>query len=255
MRQATIHPLAQIAADVVIGAHAVVGEGVKIGSGTIVGNGCVLHEDTVIGSGVRIFDNAVLGRVPQRVASMTRKMAQGLEPLVIGDGCVIGACAVLYRGTSIGEATLLGDLATIREECSVGANTVIARLVSINYHTRIGRHVKIMDNTHITGNMLIEDGVFISVLVSTTNDRDMDRRKHAPNDFRGPSILRGASIGASTTILPGIIIGEYAMVGAGSQVYRNVPPRKVVMGVPARVVRDVPADLLPTTAEAMGEMP
>ena len=157
----------------------------------------------------------------------------------------MGACAVLYRGTGIGEATLIGDLASIREECSVGANTVIARLVSINYHTRIGRHVKIMDNTHITGNMLIEDGVFISVLVSTTNDSEMDRRKHTHGDFRGPSILRGASIGASATILPGITIGEYAMVGAGSHVCRNVPPRKVVIGTPARVVRDVPVELLP----------
>lgn len=245
MSSASIHPTAQIAPDVAIGAHVVLGAGVRIGSGSVLGNGCVLHEGTVIGAGVRIFDNSVLGRVPQRVASMTRSLPAQLAPLTIGDGCVVGACAVLYRGTTIGEATLIGDLASIREECSVGANSVIARLVSVNYGARIGRRVKIMDNCHITGNMLIEDGVFISVLVSTTNDNAMDRRHHATGDFSGPRILRGASIGAAATILPGITVGEYAMVGAGAHVCRPVPPRKVVVGSPARVVRDVPAELLP----------
>ncbi len=244
MLRATIHPSAQIASDVVLGEYTVVGEGVKIGSGTIVGTGCVLHNDTIIGRDARLFDNAVIGRVPQRVASMTRAMTTILPPLRIGDGCVVGACAVLYRGTIVGEACLIGDLATIREEVEIGGDSVIARLVSINYNTQIGRRVKIMDNSHITGNMTIEDGVFVSVLVSTTNDKDMDRRKNSEASYNGPTIRRGASIGAAATLLPGVTVGEYAMVGAGAHVYRDVPPRKIAMGSPARVVRDVPADMI-----------
>jgi hypothetical protein len=93
--------------------------------------------------------------------------------------------------------------------------------------------------------MVIEDGVFVSVLVATTNDNSMDRGPHDPAKFGGPVIRRGASIGASAVLLPGVVIGEYAVVGAGAVVTHDVPPRQLVAGNPARVVRAVPAEWLP----------
>ena len=151
----------------------------------------------MLGAGVNVLDTAVLGRRPQGVGCMTRAPRTDLGPLQIGDGCVVGACVVLYRGTTIGRDTLLGDLCSVREECTVGDNSIIARGVTVNYNTRIGSRVKIQDNTHLTGNMVIEDGVFVSVLVSTTNDNSMDRGPHDSSKFGGPIIRRGASIGAA----------------------------------------------------------
>jgi acetyltransferase-like isoleucine patch superfamily enzyme len=245
MAQAVIHPTAQLDHGVTLRENVVIGPGVRIGSGSVIGNGCVLYDDTALGANVTVFDNTVLGRKPQRVGSMTRPPRTDLPPLQIGDGCVVGACVVLYRGTIIGNDTLLGDLASIREECEVGRGCVIARGVTINYQTRILNRVKIMDNTHITGNMVIEDGVFISVNVATTNDNAMDRGPHDPSKFGGPVIKKGASVGASAVLLPGITIGEYAVVGAGAVVSYDVPARKLVVGNPARVVKDVPAEWIP----------
>jgi UDP-2-acetamido-3-amino-2,3-dideoxy-glucuronate N-acetyltransferase len=250
MAQASIHPAAQLAPGVTLRENVVVGAGAKIGEGSVIGNGCVIHDDTVIGAHVNVLDNSVLGRKPQRVGSMTRPPRNDLAPLRIGDGCVIGACVVLYRGTVIGKDTLLGDLCSIREECEVGNSSIVGRGVTVNYSTRIGNRVKIQDNTHITGNMIIEDGVFISTLVATANDNAMDRGPHDPSKFGGPIIRKGASIGAAAVLLPGITVGEYAVVGAGAVVSYDVPARKLVVGNPARVVKDVPAEWIPQDAPA-----
>ena len=244
MSSASIDPSAKLGKGVTLGQNVVVGRNVRIGKGTVVGNGCVIHDATIIGKQVTVFDNTVLGRRPQGVGSMTRRPKKSLPPLRIGDGCVIGACAVLYRGTSIGRETLIGDLASIREECEIGSHTIIARGVTVNYHTRIGNHVKIMDNTHITGNMVIEDRVFISALVSTTNDKTMDRCGHGDAGFGGPVIEQGASIASSVAILPGVRVGAYSLVASGTVVNRNVPACKVIAGAPPRVVGSVPKEWL-----------
>jgi acetyltransferase-like isoleucine patch superfamily enzyme len=102
-----------------------------------------------------------------------------------------------------------------------------------------------MDLTHITGCMVIEDHVFIGPGVMTTNDNSMGRKGHGSLDqIFGPVVRRGAAIGGNCTLLPGVEIGELAIVGVGAVVTRSVPPRVVAMGVPARVIKDVPEDLL-----------
>ena len=241
-----IHPTASVAPDVEIGEYSVIGKNCRIGAGCQICNGVVLHSDTILGCNNTIFDHAVLGRPPKRVGSMTRAVASSLPPLQIKDGCVVGAGVVFYRGTTIGSENLFGDMCSIREQCVIGDHCIIARMVTINYETRIGNHVKVMDNTHLTGNMIIEDGVFISVLVSTTNDNAMDRVKETVGHFGGPIIRRGASVGASAVLLPGVTVGEFAVVASGAVVNRDVPPRKIVAGYPARTVKDVPLEWIPT---------
>ena len=107
----------------------------------------------------------------------------------------------------------------------------------MNYNTEIGDFTKVMDNAHITGNMVIGNHVFISVLVATTNDNTMGKAAYDEN-MRGAVIKDYATVGAAANILPGVTIGESAVVGASALVTKDVPERKVVMGVPARVVRD-----------------
>ncbi|MNH31436.1 dTDP-3-amino-3,6-dideoxy-alpha-D-galactopyranose 3-N-acetyltransferase [compost metagenome] len=82
----------------------------------------------------------------------------------------------------------------------------------------------------------IADDVFIGPNATFTND-PLPRSKAYPNVFQGITISKGASVGANATILPGVLIGEYAMVGAGAVVTRDVPPYAVVVGNPARVIR------------------
>ncbi len=220
-----------------VASSAVIMDGVRFGRNVRIGHGVVIYPFTEIGNDVTVWDGAVLGRPPQGAGNLARQPRDDLPPLRIGDSCVIGACAVVYRGTTVGRNVLIADLASIREECEIGDYVVIARGVTVNYRTRIGHHTKVMDNTHLTGNMVIEDHVFISVLVSSTNDNTMGVHDSGLVP-KGPIVRRGARIGASAVLLPGVEVGAYAVVGAGAVVTRDVPPRKVVMGVPARVVRD-----------------
>ena len=206
-------------------------------------NGAWIAEDTVLGKNVTIFPGAVLGRPPISVQSQIRKTSRSvLPPLIVGDNCVIGAHAVLYRGSVIGKDCLIGDTACIREQVQIGDSCIIAMGVTINYNTNIGSRVKAMDNTHLTGNMVIEDDVFISTHVSTTNDNSMGRESahNLPVELRkrqGPTIRRHATIGQGACILPGVEIGENTIIGANSVVTKKMEPRVLALGVPARVVR------------------
>lgn len=212
------------------------------------GENCTIYEGAIVfpnvklGSNVTIFPGAVVGRPPLSSGATTRQLeVSELLPVEIGDGCVIGSHAVIYMGVKIGHHSMICDTACIREGCEIGNYTLIAMGVTVNYNTKIGDRVKIMDNAHITGNAIIEDDVFISTLVSTTNDNAMGRKPTRGRDWtaKGPTIRRFAVIGQGACVLPGIEIGENAIVGAGAVVTRDVSPRVLVIGVPARVVREL----------------
>jgi len=212
---------------------------VKRGKNCKVYRGAVLFPNVVLGDKVTIFPGAVIGRPP--LSSGATRLAvtwDSLPPVKIGDGCVIGANAVIYADVEVGNNSMVCDTACVREKCRIGSFCVIAQGVTINYNTKIGNYVRIMDNTHITGNMIIEDRVFIGMLVSTANDNLMGRRKES-YEPKGPLIRKFATIGQGSCILPGIEIGENAIVGSNAVVTKDVAPRTVVIGTPARYVRDV----------------
>jgi acetyltransferase-like isoleucine patch superfamily enzyme len=139
----------------------------------------------------------------------------------------------------IGDHTLIGDGASIREETRIGSKTVIGRHVTVNYNTQIGDMVKVQDHSWLAGNMTIEDEVFISGGVGTSNDNALGRAGYHEALSRGPYIARGAAIGVGANILPEVRIGENAIVGAGAVVTRDVPSEMLAMGVPARVIRPI----------------
>lgn len=237
----------RIAQGVSLGRNAVLHEGVVIGAGSRIGCNVVIHPGTCIGEDVTVHDNAVLGRLPQGTRSLRRPPGEGLSPLQIGAGSVIGAGAVLYAGSVLGREVLVGDLASIREACVVGDGTIIGRGVTVNCRATIGSKVKIMDLSHVTADCLIEDEVFISLLVGMANDPTMGRRPSGePGHYRGPVIRRKAAIGAGATLVPGVEIGEGAVVAAGSLVHRNIPAWKSAAGAPVIILGDVadkPQDL------------
>jgi acetyltransferase-like isoleucine patch superfamily enzyme len=130
--------------------------------------------------------------------------------------------------------------------CSIGDNSKIGTFVEIQKNAEIGRNVKVSSHTFICEGVQIEDEVFIGHNVSFINDKypratnaDGTPQTEADWEVVQTVVKRGASIGTSSTILCGVTVGEYAVVGAGSVVTRDVPPYTVVAGNPARVLRPV----------------
>jgi acetyltransferase-like isoleucine patch superfamily enzyme len=222
--------------------NVVVYPGAIIEEDVILGNNVVVHDDVVIRSGTRINDNVVLGRVPQLAGIIQRTPKKNLGRLEIGKNCVIGAGAVLYVGTLIGDDTLIGDLASIREECKIGNHVVIGRGVMLNYNIEIRDRVRVMDSSHFGGDMIVEEDVFIGPHVCSANDNSIGLRSGVIR--KGPHICRGASIGIGAILMAGVTIGEQAIVAAGAVVQKDVPARKIAMGVPAKITGDVPPDLM-----------
>jgi acetyltransferase-like isoleucine patch superfamily enzyme len=217
----------------------VLGEGVVIGEDVEIGANVVIRDGTVVGDGCVIQDNVVLGKQPRLSARSTAKR-DPLPPLVLGAGAAVCSGAVVYAGTTVGPRAIIGDLASVRERCEVGEGAVIGRGVCVENDTRIGARCKVQSNSYITAYSELEDDVFIAPCVTTTNDNFMGRTEERHAQIKGAIIRRGARVGGGVVILPGIEIGEEAFVAAGALVTKDVPGRKLVAGLPAKVWRDVP---------------
>lgn len=238
------HPSAQIGAGTQHGHNTVIHENVRIGENCRIGSGVVIHPDTIIGNQVRIDDNTVVGKLPMKAAASAITREQQLPACVIGDECLIGALAVVYRGCVLRSRVMVADMASVREDVEIGAYTIIGRGVTVENKVRIGQRCKIETEAYITALSEVEDGCFIAPEVTFTNDNFLGRTKERFKYHKGVTLKRGARIGANVTLLPGLTVGEDALVAAGSVVTRDVPPRKIVRGSPARVWRDVPPEQL-----------
>ncbi|MAE23268.1 MAG: dTDP-6-deoxy-3,4-keto-hexulose isomerase [Pseudomonas sp.] len=136
------------------------------------------------------------------------------------------------RGTRIWQYAVVLPGARIGEDCNICAHTLIENDVVL------GDRVTVKSGVFLWDGLRIADDVFIGPNATFAND-PMPRSKHYPEKFLGTHLHRGASIGANATLLPGVSIGEYAMVGAGAVVTKDVPPRTVVVGNPARILRSL----------------
>jgi UDP-2-acetamido-3-amino-2,3-dideoxy-glucuronate N-acetyltransferase len=238
-----IDPSAEIAGDVQLGTYVHIGPGVSIASGSKIGNFVVIHADTTIGANVAISDNAVIGRLPMKAAISTLK-DKDLDPAVIADGCIVGSCAVIYRGSRLGEGVLVADLASVREDVEIGKHTIIGRGASVENHTTVGSYVKVETNAYITAHSVIEDRCFIAPMVTMSNDNFLGRTKERFKYTKGPHLKKGARVGANAVLMPRVVIGEDAVVAAGALVTKDVPARKIVAGVPAGLMKDTPREQL-----------
>jgi len=146
---------------------------------------------------------------------------------------------IIYSGTRVGNNVLFGEYASIREECSIEDNALIAMQVTVNHSTVVGKNSKVMDLTHLTSNMIIEEDVFISVGVTSTNDNKMRIKGKSVGKNSGPYVKKGAKIGTNASLLPGVVVGENSVVGACALVTKDVPKATLVMGIPARVIKEL----------------
>jgi acetyltransferase-like isoleucine patch superfamily enzyme len=205
----------------------------------------IVYPGTVVGEGCKILDYAVVGKQPTLSPRSTAKR-EDLPPLELGPGTIVSTGAVVFAGTTVGERVIVGDQACVRERCTIGDDVVIGRGSLVENDTSVGALTKIQAHAYITAYSLLEENVFIAPCVITTNDNYMGRTEKRHELIKGPTIRRGARVGGGSVLLPGIEVGEEAFIGAGAVVLRDVPPRAVMVGSPARQIRDVPdEELLP----------
>jgi acetyltransferase-like isoleucine patch superfamily enzyme len=203
----------------------------------------IVYPGTVLGEGVKVLENAVVGKQPSLSPRSTAKR-EPLPPTTIGDGTIVSTGAIVFAGSEIGARVILGDQSCVRERVTVGDDVVIGRGSLVENDTTIGAMTKIQAEAYITAYSTLEENVFIAPCVVTTNDNFMGRTEKRHDLIKGPTIRRGARIGGGAILCPAVEIGEEAFVGAGAVVTKDVPPRKVVVGSPARVLRDVPDEEL-----------
>ena len=199
-----------------------------------------VYPGTVFGDGVKVLENAVVGKQPTLSPHSTAKR-EPLPPAVVGDGTIVSTGAILFAGSTVGARVILGDQSCVRERVTIGDDVVVGRGSLIENDTTIGALTKIQANAYITAYSTLEEHVFIAPCVVTTNDNWMGRTDARFGNIKGPTIRRGARVGGGAILCPNIEIGEDAFVGAGAVVTKDVAARTVVVGNPARVLRDVPA--------------
>lgn len=186
-----------------------------------------MNRDNIrLGKGYNIDKGVIIGYYSDRIES---KIVQ------IGKNARIRSGTVIYAGTKIGDNLETGHNVVIREDNIIGDNFQIWSNSIVDYSCRIGNKVKIHCNVYIAQFTEIEDEVFIAPGVSIANEK-YAYPQSSPN-MKGPNIKKGVRIGVNAVILPNLIIGENSLIGAGSVVTKDVPPRAVMGGNPARILK------------------
>ena len=190
-----------------------------------------LFKNVKIGKNCEIGEYAVIGVPP-------RGKKDGELKTVIGDNAVIRSHAVIYAGNKIGNNFQTGHGAMLREENEIGNNVSIGTQSIIEHNVKIGNKVRVHSGAFIPEFSVLEDDCWIGPKVCFTNAPHPNAPR-AKEYLKGPIVQRHAKIGANATILPGVVIGTNSLVGAGSVVTKDVPANKVVVGNPAKVVKNV----------------
>lgn len=211
---------------------------------------CSVHESSRIygisslGKNCIILENVVLGYPSARIMGEIREKGSRVEDFLfagvkIGDNAVIRPGSTIYCDVVAGDGLRTGHNAMVRENTVIGDNVLIGTNVVIDGGSKIGSDVSIQSNVYIPTNTVIEDKVFLGPCSVLANDKYPVRVKY---DLKGPILRKGASLGANSTILPGVEIGEGAMVAAGALVTKDVPAWKLAIGFPAKTI-DLPDNL------------
>jgi UDP-2-acetamido-3-amino-2,3-dideoxy-glucuronate N-acetyltransferase len=218
-------------------------DGVRIGEDVSFGPHVTVQAGTVVGDGCVIEAGVLLGKRP-RLATTSSAPRDEPDPLVLEHAVTVCAGAIVFAGARIGTGAIVGDQSYIRERARIGAGSVIGRGSTVDNDVEVGERVRVQTNVYLTAGTVVEDDVFVGPGATTSNDDTMSR--HAPGEpLRGALLRRACRVGAGAVLVPGVEVGEEAFVAAGAVVTRDVAPRAVVMGVPARAVREVDdADLL-----------
>lgn len=190
--------------------------------------GTIIHKNVRLKSNCNIEPFSIIGILPKGY------MENKIQTL-IGKNAIVRSHTVIYAGNRIGENFQTGHHVLIREFNEIGNNVSIGSNTVVEHHVRMGNNVRVHSNAFIPEETILEDNVWIGPNVVITNAR-YPVSKDVKSKLKGPHIQTGAIIGANVTLLPGIEIGENAIVGAGSVVTKNVPAGAIVVGNPAKKI-------------------
>lgn len=208
----------------IVSPKAKIGENVKIGAFTIIHDNVELGDDTEIGAYCEI------GYPCNRVAG---------QPLIIGSGSTIRSHSVFYEGSTFGNGLVTGHRVTVREGTQAGLNLQIGTLNDIQGSCQIGDYVRFHSNVHVGQHTTIGNYVWIFPYVVLTND------PHPPSEImQGVTIEDYVALATMAVVLPGVVVGKGALVGAHSLVTRDVEPDTLVAGVPAKMMCETEKILL-----------
>lgn len=212
---------------------------VVIRSGAVIEPFAVVHGGTTIGEQARVEEHTVIGK--PELGYAVGKIRPGVGGgTVIGAGGTVRSGAVVYAEVGIGVNTLVGHHTLLRTAVQVGAETQLGHHLTVERETRIGRDVRCSPGSHITSSTVLADRVFLGAGVRTINDRTLTwRDPDREPTLAAPRFDTGAKVGSGCVVLAGVVIGERALVGAGSMVTHDVPPGVLAYGHPARVQGEV----------------
>ena len=213
----------QTGVEVHIDANSILYGPVKIGGHSYIGPNCVIGFPTV-----KELDKLMQSHRP------THKLLT-----VIGDHCTMRSGTTLYSSVTVGNGVSFGHNVLVREKVMIGAMSKLGTNVVVDGSTSIGSRVSVQTGVYICTYSTVEDSVFLGPCCVFTNDRYVTQK---PFNLVGPTVKRGASIGANALLFPGITVGEGAIVGAQAMVNVDVPPRTIFAGVPAEKIRDLSGD-------------
>jgi acetyltransferase-like isoleucine patch superfamily enzyme len=196
----------------------------------MISKSAVIYPNVKLGKDCVVEDFAIIGIPP------AGSRAGELET-VIGDNAVIRSHTVIYGGNKIGNNFQTGNKANIREMNAIGDNVSIGTLSVVEHHVTIGSGVRIHSQAFIPEYTTLEDECWVGPNVVITNAK-YPKSPNAKAELKGARIKRHAIVGANSTLLPGVTLGEHAVIGAACVVTKDVPAWKVVAGNPGKVIND-----------------
>jgi acetyltransferase-like isoleucine patch superfamily enzyme len=212
-----------------------VAEGVVIPDDAEIGIHVVIYPGVELGTGCVVQDHAILGKPPYLRNSS--RAPRDSRPTQLGDGVVIGAGSFVFAGAEIGSGTFVGDRVSIREHATVGSDCLVGSGVAISWNVTVGARTKLWNFSGLAPETIVEEDVYIGPGTYTTDHNAMGHYPDGRTPLSPVTIRRGARIATGVILLPGVEVGAEAVVGAGAVVKDDVPPRSLVVGVPARLVR------------------
>lgn len=189
----------------------------------------IIHPGVKLGKNVVIEDFCIIGTPP-------RGAKPGELETVIGDDAVIRSHTVIYAGNRIGSKFQTGNKVNIRELNEIGDNVSIGTLSVVEHHVKIGNKVRIHTQVFVPEYCVLEEGCWLGPNAVLTNAK-YPNQPDTKDTLEGVTVKRGAVVGANATILPGIVLGEESLTGAGSVVAANVERGMIVAGNPAKALR------------------
>jgi acetyltransferase-like isoleucine patch superfamily enzyme len=214
---------------------------VRTGKNVFIDANATVFGPVEIGSGTYIGPNSVLGfpDAGELKEVIRSKKIRDKKTTSLGEDCIVRPGTSVYSNVRIGNDVVFGHNVLIREDVMIGDHSKVGTNVVVDGKTKIGANVSIQTGVYICTYSTVEDGVFLGPCCVLTNDKYVYQK---PYKLLGPTVKRGASIGANALLFPGVTVGEGAVVGSQAMVNSDVPARTVVVGIPAKKIKDVPED-------------